>query len=229
MCFLREKSADCKRLIGSGHGSGRVIIGAVLLWMCGGPDPVAAKSRDDTSLLNETRVITADLRHDITFLKSEIARLKLDVERLSRENEELRRAQAAGLKSQSDRLAAAATIADLNQRMAALRIEFVEADELRRSEIIVEVGRQMETLATRTEEALNAIAESVQAQPVAVREVKFSNEYPKKGIPYTVESGDTLSQIARQHESTIKDIQNANKIADPRALRAGETIFIPQK
>jgi LysM repeat protein len=61
------------------------------------------------------------------------------------------------------------------------------------------------------------------AQPVY-----FSEDYPKTGKPYVVRSGDTLSGIARKHNSTVKYIQNANKIANPaKDLRVGETIFIP--
>jgi LysM repeat protein len=47
-------------------------------------------------------------------------------------------------------------------------------------------------------------------------------------VTYTVQSGDTLTKIAREHGSSIKDIQNANKIANPaRDLRVGQSIFIP--
>jgi LysM repeat protein len=205
-----------------------VFLGGLLFFIFGVPGIFAAKSRDDTALLNATRVLAADLKEDMSLLRSEVARLKLDIERLTRENMELRRAQQFALKSQAERLATAATIADLNQSVSVLRNEFARADDIRKSEILVELSRQMETLASRTEEALNALADSVRAQPVAVREVKFSDEYPKEGVPYTVKSGDTLSKIAIRYESSIKDIQNANKIADPRDLRAGQTIFIPQ-
>jgi len=60
-------------------------------------------------------------------------------------------------------------------------------------------------------------------------QVEFSEDYPENGVLYTVKRGDTLSGIARRLDSTVKDIQNANKIVDPaRDLRVGDVIFVPQ-
>ena len=60
-----------------------------------------------------------------------------------------------------------------------------------------------------------------------VKEV-FSDNYPKSGVSYEVQSGDTLSQIAVQFGSRVEYIQNANQINDPaRDLRVGDIIFIP--
>ena len=56
----------------------------------------------------------------------------------------------------------------------------------------------------------------------------FSTISHKTGKTYVVRSGDTLSKIARDHDSTIKHIQNANKIVNPsKDAELGETIFIP--
>jgi LysM repeat protein len=72
------------------------------------------------------------------------------------------------------------------------------------------------------------VATAVGSEPKVETPVHFSSDYPKTGITYTVRSGDTLSAIARKHGSTIKHIQNANKIVNPsRDLKVGETIFIP--
>ena len=54
-------------------------------------------------------------------------------------------------------------------------------------------------------------------------------DYPKSGITYTVQSGDSISKIARKNNSRIKWIQDANKISDPSKLQVGDEIFIPQK
>ena len=60
-----------------------------------------------------------------------------------------------------------------------------------------------------------------------VKEV-FSDNYPKSGVSYEVQSGDTLSQIAVQFGSSVEYIQNANQINDPaRDLLVGDIIFIP--
>ena len=50
------------------------------------------------------------------------------------------------------------------------------------------------------------------------------------GVTHTVERGDTLSKIARKYGSTVKWIQDANRIADAnRGLVIGQTIFVPTK
>lgn len=46
---------------------------------------------------------------------------------------------------------------------------------------------------------------------------------------YTVRAGDTLSSIARQHRVTQQALQAANRSLDPRRLRPGMTVIIPEK
>lgn len=46
-------------------------------------------------------------------------------------------------------------------------------------------------------------------------------------IIYTIRKGDTLLSIARQFGLTVRAIQEANGIDDPRRLRAGQEIVIP--
>ena len=73
-----------------------------------------------------------------------------------------------------------------------------------------------------------AIHSIANAQPKIALPTNFSDDYPKTGVSYTVQPGDTLSAIARIHGSSIKHIQNANKIVIPsRDLQVGQTIFIP--
>ena len=54
--------------------------------------------------------------------------------------------------------------------------------------------------------------------------------YPAGGHTYTVKSGDTLSQIAREHLGSAarwREIAQANGIDDARRLQAGSTLRIP--
>ena len=44
---------------------------------------------------------------------------------------------------------------------------------------------------------------------------------------YTVKPGDTLSGIAARFNTTVKAIQAANNIADPRVIRSGQVLVIP--
>ena len=45
-------------------------------------------------------------------------------------------------------------------------------------------------------------------------------------IVYTVRSGDSLSVIARRYQVTARDLQQWNKISDPRSLRPGQKLVV---
>ena len=52
--------------------------------------------------------------------------------------------------------------------------------------------------------------------------------YKKKPPPgYVVKSGDTLSALARQWATTVKDIARINKIKDPNKIRVGDRLKKP--
>ena len=70
-------------------------------------------------------------------------------------------------------------------------------------------------------------AEGAATRP-AVTTPTFTEDYPKEGVSYTVQKGDTLSNIAHKTGAKMQDIINANKIADPTRLQVGQTLFIPQ-
>jgi LysM repeat protein len=51
---------------------------------------------------------------------------------------------------------------------------------------------------------------------------------PKDGYAvYVVKSGDTLSAIAQRHEVLQKSIVEANGLADPNRIRAGQQLYVP--
>lgn len=157
-------------------------------------------------------------------LVQQVKTLHLEVEALQRENNRLR-AQMEALSSSGG---VNAQIAGLENTINRLRVEFRQADEIQKTKIINEVSRQIKALGSEMQTALNSVAKVVSSEPRVEVPVHFSNDYPKTGKPYVVRRGDTLSGIARDHGSTVKDIQNANKIVNPaRDLQVGETIFIP--
>lgn len=163
----------------------------------------------------------AILNQDVAQLRQQMGQVMLQVEALQRENAELRRrleTASAGL----------ATVVQLQDQITALRAEYREADARNRREVVAELGRQIESLASQTDTALKALARSIEATPTPVA-VTFSDDFPETGVVYTVQRGDTLSTIARRHNSTVRDIQNANRIADPSRLTVGQTLFIPQR
>jgi len=173
---------------------------------------------------DNVRVAVAGLQQDVNILARDLKSLALEMESLRRENAELRRQVAAATADESTRN----RIDGLSAAVEALRREYRRADEDQKRQIIAEVSKQIEALAKETQSAIETVAAAVEATPNVPTPVRFTDDYPKTGITYTVSPGDTLSGIARAHGSTVKHIQNANKIVNPaRDLRVGETIFIP--
>lgn len=187
------------------------------LSLCAFISPLAAQS-------DNLRVSVANLSQDVSILTQQVKTMRLEVEEMHRENARLR-SQVAAASSNRD---TQAQISNLSSAIETLRREYRAADEAQKQQIIAEVSRQINALAQETQGAINTVAKAVDSQPQVETTVHFSSDYPKTGVTYTVRSGDTLSKIARDHGSTVKHIQNANKIVNPsRDLKVGETIFIP--
>ncbi len=164
------------------------------------------------------RVKIANLEQDVRGLSTEVRQLRLEIEELRRENAALRAKVDGG---------DTVTREQLNRGLRTLRSELEREQRDRNEEIVQQVTRQIERLASQTQEAMEAMAKSIEGQPRAAPTIEFSDDYPKEGIAYTVQPGDTLSGIAGRFGARVQDIQNANRIGDPRQLRAGQNIFIP--
>lgn len=173
---------------------------------------------------DSVRVSVANLNQDVSQLSQQVKTLRLEIEQMQRENKKLR-AQLAEARSNRE---AEDQLSNLSSAIEAARRDYQAADKAQKKEILAEMTRQMRALAKETEEAIDAVAEAVGSEPQIETPTNFSSDYPKTGVTYTVRSGDTLSKIAREHDSKIKHIQNANKIVNPaRDLQVGQTIFIP--
>jgi LysM repeat protein len=160
----------------------------------------------------------ASLHEDVRLLSQRVNELSLHVEQLERANNEL----------QSRSSQTYVTLAQLNEALADLQKTLQAAMRDQRRETLQVVSGQMEKLANETQAAINALAKGAVLRP-AVSTPTFADDYPKEGATYTVQRGDTLSSIAHKTNARIQDIVNANKIADPTRLQAGQTLFIPQQ
>lgn len=164
----------------------------------------------------------ANMQEDIRVLDERTRSLALQVEQLTRENQALRER----LDRVGDLTSSVVTLAQLNQAVAEATRGYQAGDR----EVLLNVTKQIEALAKQTQAAIDSLATGISQRPGTVRPaVNFTDDYPKTGVTYTVAPGDTISSIATRFNSSIRDIQNANKIADPKGLQVGQTLFIPQK
>jgi LysM repeat protein len=160
----------------------------------------------------------ASLEQDVLLLREEVGRLRMTVEELQRQQ-----SQAHDILQNQSYV----TLDQLTVQLNQLKAQMESSNAAQRNQIVSEVSRQMEAMGRETQAAINVLSKNTPSPTKTA--VVFTQDYPKEGISYTVKSGDTLSMIARQNNSTVKDIQNANQITDPTRINVGQVIFIPQK
>lgn len=165
-----------------------------------------------------SQVEVANLREDVRGLVQRVGELTLRVEQLERENAELRRNSGA---SERQRV----TLAQVNEAIADASRTLRAAIANSQSETLHQVGVQLEKLGKQTNAALDSLAKG-QATRSAVQ-TQFAEDFPKEGVSYTVQKGDTLGSIAKKTGARQQDIINANKITDPSRIVVGQTLFIP--
>jgi LysM repeat protein len=164
----------------------------------------------------DTRTDIANLRQDILLLNQRVGELSMTVEQLTRENSAL----------QSKASQSYVTVEQLNKAVADMNRVMQAALLDQRKEVLGQVAVQMEKLGKQTNNALDALAKNQATRPAV--QTSFTDEFPKEGINYTVQAGDTLAVIARKNNAKVQDIVNANKISDPTRIQVGQTLFIPQ-
>lgn len=170
-----------------------------------------------TAQTSSMQVELANLREDVRGLTQRVGSLSLRVEQLERENAELR-----GRAGEAER--SYVTLTQLNEAVAALNQSIRSAAAGAKSETLQQVSGQIERLAKQTNAAIDSLAKGVSRGPV---QTSFSEDYPKEGISYTVQKGDTLAEIARRLGAKQQDIVNANKISEPSRIQVGQVLFIP--
>ena len=156
------------------------------------------------------------LREDLRLLTQRVGELSLSVEQLTRDN--------GALQAKSNQ--SFVTMEQLNKAVADINRTMQSALADQKRETLNQVGAQIERLAKQTQAAVDAVAKGQATRPAM--QTNFKDDFPKQGINYTVQSGDTLSEIVRKNNGRLQDVINANKISDPTKIRVGQTLFIPQ-
>jgi nucleoid-associated protein YgaU len=161
----------------------------------------------------------ANLREDVRLLSQKVGSLTLTVEDLQRENATLRSQTATASAP------AYATVAQLNEAITNLDHAIKSGD----AATTASAAAQIKKLGEATNAALDSLNKvQTQRTPAAApAPTSFSSNYPSEGTSYTVQKGDTLSNIARKTGGKLSDIINANKISDSTKVRVGDTLFIP--
>lgn len=166
----------------------------------------------------------ANLREDVRLLTQRVGELQLRVEQLETENRDLRNKTSAASQSY-------ATVSQLNEAVSELNRAIKSSSASTKTETLQQVSAQLEKLVRQTNASLDSIEKKLNAPRASSSPVMaaptFSDDYPKEGVSYTVQKGDSLASIAKKTGGTQKDIINANKIADPSKIQAGQTLFIP--
>ncbi len=157
-------------------------------------------------------------------LKQQLGEIRLELERLFRASNSLQ----IRLKALEQKNSGSGFISEkfFNQELVSLRSEFNRLNKANKEQIISQVSAQIRALASETEKSLQSLAGSGGA-PATLKVVEFSDNYPKSGIYYKVQTGDTISKIAKESGSKISYIINANKIPNPDRLMVGKELFIP--
>lgn len=177
--------------------------------------------------LQAQNVNYARMAEDVRYLDERVTRLNAQVENLQRQNDQLMQAVQLLINQQNE------LTTSYNTFVQTTRTSLASLNNARQEDkamIIAEVTRQIQALGAQTEKAINQVASApaTPAQPnIQNLPQSFSNDYPQTGVAHVVKAGDTLSGIARQYGSTVRDIQNANHISRPQQLLAGATIFVP--
>ena len=190
-----------------------------LLWSC-------ALVASATAQTNQSQVELANLREDVHGLVQRVDELSLRVEQLEHENANLRAQTGSSEKSYATLTQLNDSIANLNR---ALRAAIAES----KGETLEQVSRQLEALAKQTNAALDSIGKGPAPRVAAngsttpAPAATFANDFPKEGISYTVQKGDTVALIAKKTGAKVQDIVNANKISDPSRIVVGQKLFIP--
>ncbi|MCX6921242.1 MAG: LysM peptidoglycan-binding domain-containing protein [Verrucomicrobia bacterium] len=167
-------------------------------------------------------------------MQQDLAELRTEVEKLKLENSDLREAVAR----QKAGLGQSASSAETN---AKLRAETLNEVDRRLKQQTADIDRALAELTRQVNAALGkpSGAAPVRAATPAVTAVAtnaapaasddgFPAEMPRTGTKVRVKSGDTVTKLARLHNSKAEWIIIANKLSSAAALRADVEIFIPQ-
>ena len=153
--------------------------------------------------------------------RAELQQIKVRIERLGARVDELGQAQQAMLREVAE-LRAGGQKPDprVESRLA-------ELDERIRAGAAAQ-ERAREELVTSLSKTVTDIVNAKVAETASARTAPPPPRGPERGYEHVVKPGETLSQIATAYKVSVKTILQANRLANPDALRVGQKLFIPE-
>ncbi len=154
----------------------------------------------------QTNTDLINLREDINGLSQRLSELSLKVEQL----EANQSAASHLITPPADAVTAAqlqAAVADLSSQLERLRSSVAASP--------------------RSSATVSTTETPTPAAPAPKKEAGFATNFPKQGIMYTVQKGDTVALIAKKTGGKFQDIVNANKLADPSKIFPGQQLAVP--
>jgi LysM repeat protein len=165
------------------------------------------------------------LEQDVAAMRREIGAMRLEMEALIRENQNLRQMLERQTSASQQQYV---TVSQLQQTLKSLETEFSTKSNRQQDQMVTMMAEQINRLAEQTQTALNKLAESIGSRPQAPEVVTFTDNYPKNGINYTVRPGDSLGKIARENNSRVQWIRDANRLAND-LIYPNQQLFVPQQ
>jgi peptidoglycan endopeptidase LytE len=86
-----------------------------------------------------------------------------------------------------------------------------------------------ESAAAAAQAAVSARSVPAEAGPMSIAAAPTRRAGRAINVPYVVKAGDTLTGVARQFETTVAALAEANGVSDPNLLGVGQTIQVPSK
>jgi len=175
---------------------------------------------------------TGGPQKELAQIKTSSEMTNLECQRLSEQIDALNRNQQlldSRLRNIEARLESSG---DVNQDVIALRRDLEQVRNERsqlRKEIADDLAGKIEKIAAQQQKSIDAARR--QAEQAATRSATSSSGAVRSssgsGYEHKVENGQTLSEIARGYNTTVKKIIEANNIKNPSSIRAGQVLFIP--
>lgn len=175
----------------------------------------------------------ANITQDIGVLRDQLNEARQEVQRLQAENEQMRARLEALEKRDGTAAATNVTQADLTRAIDMLKLELRNAAVQDQRALVEQLNAKLGQISagtTSTSSAKTGGGTDGKAGTSPAPGGKTADEFPKTGIAYIVQPGDTISGIARKLGSRTEWIMSANRITNPaKELRVGRSIFIPQQ